>query len=110
MLVALFGISSVTQAVTIDEVEVGNPAVAYDVVEIVPTSYSEDNYGSSLNNRGIGVGRMSTSSSTADRGLIFRDGASEKIGILPSTGPIRFSEAYGINDADQVVGHAQARA
>ncbi len=77
---------------------------AYDVVEIAPTSTSESNFGAGLNGQGVGVGHMFSGSATGDRGLIFRDGTTEKIGILPSTGSFRSSDAYGINDAGAIVG------
>ena len=48
--------------------------VTYEVMEFAPTSSSESNFAENLNNLGVGVGRMFSGSSTADRGLIFRDG------------------------------------
>jgi probable HAF family extracellular repeat protein len=78
----------------------------YTFQMFTPTSGGEDNIAADLNALGAGTGRMFSGSTTGDRALVLQNGATQKLGILPSTGDLRYSEGRGINDLGDIVGES----
>ncbi len=84
------------------------PATRYTVTEISPTNVTESNRPRDLNNSGVGVGTMSSGSAYGDRALVFANGATQKLGTLPTDPGNTFLQSFalGINNLGNVVGNS----
>lgn len=88
------------------QIVIGAALPRYHLQDIKPTSSTEDNYAEDLNNLGVGTGTMFSGSTGGDRALVLKNGTTQKLGTLPTTGALVFSDGYGINDLGDVVGES----